>query len=391
MKRLQITLILLSCITIGLHAQSVDAILAQIAQNNKTIKANIQYWEEQKVRYRTGISLYNPVLEYDFLAGTPAIGGNQHDFTVSQSFDFPTAYVKKSQLAKQQSAQAEHQLVATRQNVLIEAKNICLELVYRNKLALQLTNRRVAIEKLQKDFKVKLDKGDGNILDLNKATLQLIEIKKDLQENLSEISQLNQKLTSLNGGIEISLTDTLYPAYTQIPVFEQLESDYETQDPMRKILEQQKAVSQKQLEVAKSLWLPKMELGYHYQGILGQTYNGVHTGIVLPLWENKNAVKAQQAKLLFDDLELQDHKNEHFYEIKALYTKYINLINTLNEYEQIYKVNNAALIDKALSLGQITTIEYFMEANFYYTSYSNYLQMEKELHETLALLYKYQL
>ncbi len=378
---------------INAKAQSnIENVLAQISKNNKTIQATTQYYEAQNLQYKTGNTPANPTVEYDFLSGSPATAGNQHDFTVAQQFDFPTAYIKKSQLAKTQTAQTEFQLTASRQDVLLEAKKHCIELVYQNKLQVQLTQQKQNTEKLLTDFQTKLDKGEGNILDVNKAKLQLIQIKKQVQQNISDISQLNQKLTALNGGNAITFTDTTYQTPQTIPPFEQLETEYENADPLRKILEQEKLITQKQVELSKSLWLPKMELGYHYQGILGQTYNGIHTGISIPLWENKNTVKLQKSKLLFTELNIADHRTEHYYQIKNLYEKYTNLKITLQEYQTIFAtLNNTALLNKALALGELTTIQYFMEINYYTEAQTNFLQTEKEYHAAIAELYKYQL
>jgi len=385
--------ILAFVVCINANAQStIDNVLSEIGKNNKTIQANVQYWEAQKLQYKTGLNPSNPTAEYDFLKGSPANAGNQHDFTVAQQFDFPTAYFKKSALAKEQSAQAEFELNASRQDILLHAKKVCIELVYSNKLQLQLSQQKQNTEKLLSDFQIWLDKGEGNILDVNKAKLQLIEIKKQYQENVSAISQLNEKLTSLNGGNQIAFNDTIYPVLPVIPDFAQLETEYENADPIRKSLEQQKLITQKQLEVSRAMWLPKFEAGYHYQGILGQTYNGIHTGISIPLLENKNTIKLQKTKLLYDDLNLQNHRNENYYEIKQLYYKYSNLKITLQEYQTVFaSLNNVTLLNKALSLGQISTIEYFLEMNYYTTALSNYYQTEKEFYEAEAELYKYQL
>jgi len=391
----KITLIKLFALALAVNAtaqSNMDSVLSSVLKNNKTIQANTQYWEAQKLHYKTGLSLPNPTAEFDYLIGSPATAGIQTEFTISQSFDFPTVYVKKNQLSKQQTAQTEFQLVAALQDILLEAKKTCIELVHHNKLQMQLEQRKQNTERLLSDFKTRLEKGDGNILDVNKAQLQLIEIKKEYQDNISAISQLNIKLTKLNGGIAISFTDPIYPALPYIPPFEQLEPEYESNDPHRKILEQEKIISQKQIELSKSLWLPKIEAGYHYQGILGQTFNGVHTGITIPLWENRNTVKAGQSTLLFAELKLENHLNEHYHEIKQLYDKYTNLKITLEEYQTAFStLNNIPLLNKALALGQISTIEYFMEANYYVNAYNNFLQTEMEFNIVIAELFKYQL
>jgi outer membrane protein, heavy metal efflux system len=64
----------------------------------------------------------------------------------------------------------------------------------------------------------------------------------------------------------------------------------------------------------------------------------------------------------------------------------------LEEYKNLMgTVDNAFLLDKALRLGQISTIEYFMELSYYYTAYDKYLHIEYEYQQAIAALYKYQL
>ena len=229
-------------------------------------------------------------------------------------------------------------------------------------------------------------------MDVNKAKIQLLEIKKQFQDNVSEIAKLNEQLTSLNGGNPITFNDL---AYFDVPVmadFETLEKEIEAQDYIRKTLEQEKVIAQKQIAVSKALSLPKMEVGYHYQGILGQTYNGIHTGISLPLWESKNRVKLEKAKMTFAETALTDHTNEHYYEIKQLYGRYESLKNILGDYEKINQsVEPIKLLDKALSAGQISVLEYFVELNYYNTTFNSYLEIEKEYYEVVADLLKYQL
>lgn len=386
--------LILAILTFGFgYSQStIDKVLSEIAKNNKTIQANTQYWNAQKVQYKTGNSLYNPTVEYDYLKGSPANAGNQTDVVVTQSFDFPTVYGKKNELAKQLSTQADLQLKAANQELLLEAKKICIELVYRNKLQVPLTKRKEATEKWLAHFNKKLANGDGTILDVNKAKIQLLEIKKQFLENASFIAKLNEQLTSLNGGNALVLNDL---AYFDVPVvadFETLKKEIETQDYIRKTLEQDKIIAQKQIDVSKAMALPKMEVGYHYQGILGQTYNGIHTGISLPLWESKNRVKLEKAKMTFTESALTDHTNEHYYEIKQMYGRYESLKSILEDYQKINQsVEPLPLLDKALAAGQISVLEYFVELNYYNESQNSYLELEKEYYDVVASLLKYKL
>lgn len=371
---------------------TIDSVLVNIAKNNKTIVANTKYWEAKKLEYQTGLTPYNPKVDYDYLIGTPSNAGNQTDFAITQSFDFPTVYARKKQLSNEQIKQAEFQLNANRQEVLLEAKIICIELIYRNKFNSELTTRKQNTEKWLTAFQKSLEKGQGNIMDVNKAKLQLIEINASFQENLSISNQVNQKLTELNGGVPIQFSDTAYSSFEFISDFETLEQEIEANDPVRKCLEQEKVIGQNEVSLSKSLTLPKIETGYHYQSILGQRFNGVHFGLTIPLWENKNIVKTQQAELILNEANLQDHINEHYYDIKQKYERMTNLKITLDEYQTLFSsLNNVELLDKSLSLGQISTIEYFMEMTYYYEALKNYLKTEMEYNKVVAELYKYQL
>lgn len=376
-------------------AQSdIDYTLAAIAKNNKTLAANRQMWEARKLEYNTGLTPADPTIEYDYLVGTPANAGNQTNFTISQAFDFPTAYTRKRKLADDQVKQADFTIASLRQDILLDAKIACIQLVYYNKMNAQLSKRLSDAERLAASFQARLDKGDGNILDLNKANLQLVGVRKAFQKNISLINQLNHKLTELNGGEQIVFKDTLYPMLPQIPSFEELEKAYEANDPDRKILEQQQAVAETNLSLSKSLALPKIEVGYHYQGILGQTYSGVHTGVSVPLWQNRNVIKQRKAEISAAAADLEAHRNEHYYHIKHLYENYASLKVTMEAYETANlntSARNRALLNKAFALGQLSSIEYFMEVSYYYTTLDNFLETEKDFHEAVAVLLKYQL
>ncbi|HBK70718.1 MAG TPA: transporter [Flavobacteriaceae bacterium] len=387
------TVCLFMLISSSIKAQNnIDDVLLEIAKNNKSIKENQQYIEAKKLQYKTGLTLKNPSVEYEYLNGSPANAGNQTDFLILQSFDFPTAYSKKKQVAELQIGQTDFQLTAIRQDILLDAKQICIKLIYYNKKQAELEKRLQNVNKLNSDYQKKLNNGEANILDANKAKLQLINLQNDMRFNSSKIIQITQKLTELNGGIPIEFNDTVYQIPPTVPYFNSLMDSIESNSPSLKSLQQEKEINQKKVELTKALTLPKMEAGYRYQSILGQQYQGVHFGLTIPLWENINTVKFQKAQTLFSEVKVDEHKNQHHSEIKQLYEKYQNLNITLSEYKQILTaINNTELLEKSLKLGEISSIQYFMEINYFYNSFDKYLQLEKEYYLVIAELYKYRL
>lgn len=371
---------------------NLEAVLVSIEKNNKSLKSDRQYWEAKKLEYKTGLTLPNPTVQGQYLFGSPKAAGDQTDFFVVQPFDFPTIYKKRRELAAVQGAISTSEFAIGRQEILQEAKLVCLELIYRNKLKAAHNRRKLELEKLQSDFQIKLNKGDGNILDVNKTKLQLLEINQLNIENNVEIQKLQMHLIQLNGGQVVLFQDTIYPMQPELTTFEQVEMEYETTDPMRQSLEQEKLIAEKQLDLSKTWRLPKFEVGYHYQGILGQRFNGIHAGLTIPIWEQKYRKKEQQANVLFINLKLQSHMNEHFFEIKELFDRQVTLKKSFNEYSVVMSsINNITLLDKALRLGEITVIEYFLETSFYQNALLHLLKLEKEYHVTLAEILKYKL
>jgi hypothetical protein len=371
---------------------SIGGILKSIEQNNKSIIATQQYWESKKWEYKTGLTLPNPSVQAQYLFGSPIGAGNQTDFFAIQPFDHPSSYKEKRAFADLQGTVSTSQIAALRQDVLLKGLLICLEWVYRNKLQAHYKGRKMGLDKLLQDFQKKLEKGDAVILDVNKTKLQLLEINQLDQENTVELQSLQTRLTQLNGGVVVVVTDTVYPNTPILGSFEKVEKEYEALDPVRITLEQEKQIAEKQLELTQLYKLPKFEVGYHYQGILGQRFNGLHAGVTVPIWEQKFRKEAHQAQVALAESNIDTHKNEHFYEIKSLYDRQAALKKSLDDYQTaIENVSNVALLDMALALGQITTIEYFLETSLYQNALLHYLKTEWAYQAAVAELMKYRL
>jgi outer membrane protein TolC len=248
-----IAILFLSAVT---FAQSqADAALESVRRNNKTIQAGKQYWTAQNTLAKTGITPENPLVEYDHLYGSPAGAGVQKDFSVTQRLDFPTAYGYRSKVANARIEQNAYQQRSAEQEVLLEAKKVCIELVYNNKKQ-QALNRRAAInEKLYNDVQKKFNLKDATVLDLNKIKIQLATVRSDLILQRGKVAELRTRLIELNGGVEISITDTIYPTSQPVPSFEMLDSLIEANDPIVKSYEKDIEVNQHQLSLVRSLTL----------------------------------------------------------------------------------------------------------------------------------------
>jgi outer membrane protein TolC len=386
-----VVLLTISLVAATTFSQSaVDSVLSSIRLNNKAIQSNKKFWDARSAEFKTGLTPYDPQVEYDYLFGYPANAGNQQDFSVTQRLDFPTTYKRKRQLSNIQIAQTELQHQVFRQDVLLNAKLAALELVYLNKKAAVLQQRQQQTALLVQDYQKKLENGVVIILDVNKAKLQLLNIQNEFALNQNERESVRTRLTEFNGGAGIDIRDTAYPAPPMISDFETLDSLIEVNDPLIKIYEQEKAILEQQIVVQRALHLPKIEAGYHSQGILSQTYKGAHVGISVPLWENRNRDRAAEANLDYAKSNAETHRLEHRLENRRFNDQLAVRNKAMQEYiALVATLNNASLLEKALRLGQITVIQYFQDESYYFSAYDRYLQLEFEHHKAVAQLFKY--
>lgn len=371
---------------------SIDQLLKEIEKNNKSIVAEKQYWEAQKLSYKTGLTPDNPIAEIDYMVGRPEGAGNQRDIAVTQGFDFPTSYAKRKSLSNEQIGNVDNQINVFRQQILLEAKLLCIEVVYRTKFQDQLKQRLTNADRLLAATNQQIERGETSILNVNKVKLLQLEIKNQSDLNATQIKTVKHKLDELNGGMPLNTAGITLSSEIPLQPFEVIDSLIEANDPVDKSIKQEKEIASRQVSLTKSLALPKLEGGYHHQAILGQTYEGFHFGMTIPLWENRNKIKTQQAKLAFRELAIQEHRTQHYFENKQLYEQYSHWRNTHSEYQAILtSANNEELLSKALEHGEINLIEYLMETRYFYDAIDRSLEAERELQSSIARLLKFQL
>ena len=369
-----------------------EKVLSEIERNNKSIVSEKQYWEAQKLSYKTGLNPENPKVDYEHLPGTPEGAGTQKDFSVTQGFDFPTSYGKKRSVSEEQIAQSDLQFTVFRQQILLEAKLACIDYVYRKRLQAQFDKRLENANTLLEAITRKTDQGESNILDLNKIKLLQLEVKNQAELNATELKTLQHRLDEFNGGLAVDLSQIEYPVVTSLPSFETLDSLIESNDPIVKTVKQEREINRKQVGLTRSLTLPKFEGGYHQQSILGQKYQGFHVGMTIPLWENKNKVKTEQARLMLSEYQITEHRTKHYFENKQLYEQYLHWQKTFAEYQTILtSANNEQLLNKAFQAGELSLMEYLMEVRYFYDAVARNIEAEKELQRSIGELYRFQL
>tara|TARA_R110002050_G_scaffold85090_1_gene181527 strand:+ start:16809 stop:17984 length:1176 start_codon:yes stop_codon:yes gene_type:complete len=390
MKKIIIALISIIPFQIGLSAQStIDSVLAQIERNNTTLAALQERAEADKIGNKTGNYLQNPEIEFNYLWGND-VTGNRTDFAATQAFDFPTAYSYKNQISDIKNEQVELEYQKQRKELLLNARLVCYDLIYTNALKAELSKRISHAQSMADAYKSKFDVGETNILEYNKAQLNLLNLSNEMEVLTIEHEALQAELTRLNGGVPISFSENEFQVAVLPTDFEQWYMQAEQSNPLLNWLKKEVELTQKQVSLNKALSMPKFQAGYMSESVVGQEFKGVTVGLSIPLWENKNTVKYAKANARASENTASDNKLQLYSHLKVLHTKAISLQNNVSDYKmKLATFNNTELLQNAFDKGEIALINYMLELSIYYESVNNLLKLERNLNKTIAELNQY--
>lgn len=383
--------IVLLFLPVSLFAQNnVDKVLSQIEKNNTTLSALRKNTDANKIGNKTGIFLQNPEVEFNYLWGNPSSIGNRKDFSIRQSFDFPTAYKFKNQISDSRNEQTELEYRKQQKELLLQARNICIDLIYTNALKSEYDKRLNHAQNIAKSYKLKFDAGDANILEFNKAQLNLLNLSNKIELLEIDRAALLSELTRLNGGVVINFAESEFQSAI-IPVdFEQWYTQAEQSNPILNWLKQEIEISKKQVSLNKALALPKIQAGYMSETVVGQQFRGISVGLSIPLWENKNTVKYANANAIALEAIAADNKVQFYNQLKTLHSKAISLQSNVTEYRsKLQLFNSSDLLKKALDKGEISLIDYIMELSIYYENVNKMLELNRDMNKAMAELNRY--
>ena len=382
---------LLVIFTVNAYSQSFDEVLETIESNNKDIQAGSKYVESKTYEYKLNNLPDGPELSYGYFPDNSTVSGRKEVFELSQSFQLPCFYRNQSAYSKLLINQEELSQQVLRQNVLSESKSLIIDYIYLMKQISVIDKRLKFAEDIYNAYLVRLEVGDANALEINKAKLHLLKVQKHEKNFRNDILTIKEKLNNFNGGNNLKIDLNDYPD-TELTELDSLLFEKIAKDP--ELLLNQKVVeaSEKRVKVVKNLQLPKFSLGYGSETVADEKFKGLIVGLSIPLWSSKNRIQQVKFESEFYSLSNISIREKRISEAKIQLETVKSLKDNLKSYETVLNsINNEVLLNKSLELGEISVIEFFTEMFYFYEIYDDYLEIEKEYHHAFAELYKYKL
>lgn len=359
---------------------SLDEAINMALKNNLTVKSaklEVEYSQQQKktstdfgkTQFNWQHGQYNSIVK------------NDNYFDVSQTFAFPTVYIKNSKVASATIKSSEYQQAIVENELIAEVKTTYYKLVY-TQSNLQLLMK---LDSIYGDFSkaaaLKYKTGESNLLEKTTAQTQAMELKNKLSIVNTDITILKNQLGILlntNEQLTISNQESLKK---EITVSLATDSAY-SNNPALAYLQQEIVIQEKKKSLENAKLLPDFTIGYFNQSLIGtqningtaqnfgsgDRFSGFQVGIAIPLWFRPYTSKVKATKVRSQIAE----SNYQQYQ-KSLNGKYQQAIQEYNKYKSSLSyyeenaLNQSELILKhsqqAFKKGAIGYVEYVQAIN----------------------------
>ena len=385
---------------------AIGAILQQIEVNNKQLQSNIRLTAARKLENRAANNLPDPTLSYAHLWDSDDKNITVGELVIAQTFDFPSLYVTRAKLNRLRSGSLDAQANALRQDILLQAQEACLDIIWLSRQQQILEERLRNAEELSEMYRQRLEKGDATSLETNKINLELLNVRTEARMNRTALQNKLRELTALNGdqslvpgrpmpegsatppsARNLGLTD--YPSMPLPADFGALSEELLAGDPSLQSLEHESLAAHKQLSASRQGWLPQLELGYRRNTETRHPLNGLVVGFSFPIFQNHGKVKTARAQAQSIDYQKENAKLNASSALWQLYDEARSLHAAMKEYDETFsRQQDLKMLRRALEGGEISMIEYFVEVSVVYQSRSNQLQLENQYQKVMARIYK---
>lgn len=389
MKKIFLT-VALFCGLAGLHAQtgSIERVLKSIEQNNRELQAGEQNTRAEKLDVRNENNLEDPSVSYSRKFGEQDGVSPEIEFEVTQGIDFPTLYAQRRQYGKLQGRALDLQQAVLRRDILLRAKELCLDLIRLNQLKALYGQRLKNAEELNALFDERFEKGDVNILEVNKVKMELMNLRATVAENDAAYRTALQNLLAMNGNMPLEFDETVYPLVPELRSLEQVRDEVMGADYALKQAQAGSEAARKLVKVNRHGWLPKLEVGYGREGGSDAMLNGFVVGVSVPIFSNRGKVKAARARQAGAELAQEQIAQQVEADIQSLFNEATRLRASMQAYDTGLMDKTLSTLKQAVEAGQLSVLDYYSEAETVYASQEKLVDLENRYQKVVAQLYK---
>lgn len=388
MKRNKIIILLVAAfIALPAAAQNdLPRLLQDVESNNLLLQSESYAAKGRTYEARTGNSLEPISVDYASVWDSPQAAGKSGELEIAQEFDLPMLYVTRSRMAKKLAEQYNAEYLAMRQQILLEAKEVYLELCTLKKTADYLNSRIEASGRVAKLLETRYEASDATLVEKNRAEFEYLLLKESASQNDLRIIELRQRLVSLNGGKPTDYSFVMPASEVMMPL-DNLLADWEDVAPEMTVLRMQEEVAGQELRLSKQQALPKVAVGYKMEYGTGEMFNGITAGLSIPMFSNRFNVKRARAFETAARLNRENAVLEKRNTVTEMYMKAQYIGGLLESFgEMPHPKEYVDMLGRLLEAGQISIVDYYSDLGAFYSTIETRLKVDLEYRLGLARL-----
>lgn len=370
---------------------SVDDVLKQIAQNNLTLKALQHDNEADVLDIKAENSLDGLSVEYSPFFRSGYSGVAESELVVSQEIQFPTKYADRNKQAKMLKSVGGKMYEKNRRDILLEAEQLCIDVIRLNKTLAMLDQRLKNSETLHQMYDKRMAAGDANILEVNKVKLDCMEVQTMVSEAQNERMLLLQLLQQLNGGKPVTIDSEKFPEFQPIKDFESYKALYLASDADIQMAETMLKSADMNVKMQKREWLPNISFGYRRNTEQKEGVNGIMVGVSFPLYSNSKRIKAARERRQSAELQVEQARKDAESQLQSGYQQLVGLQQVLDHSDVKMMQESIVLFSKALQHGEINALDYYTEVNSIYEKLQRHIDIHCQSAKLHAVLHKNEL
>jgi outer membrane protein TolC len=282
----------------------------------------------------------------------------------------------------------DRQQQAVRRSILLDAKNLCLDLIRLNQEKALLDARKKNADELLTLFEKRLQEGDAGILEVNKIKMERMNVQTEVTQNNAAHRTALQSLLAMNGNLPLEFTADTYPQIEKIRDYNALYDEIMLTDADLLASDAAARAAAKEVSVNKQNWLPKLSVGYRRNTSLDEKSNGFLIGGSIPLFSNRKKVKIARAQEVGARLQLDNARLQAEATVQSRYNEVLQLQEAMKAYDVPLMHETLDMLKQAVMAGQLSIIEYYVEVDGVYRNLQAYIQIENQYQKLMADIYK---
>ncbi|SHF44271.1 TolC family protein [Dysgonomonas macrotermitis] len=381
-------LVILLIVPSGVSAQgnvsTLDECIRLAMENNLTMKSGRISIERAKDLQGTAFNIEKTGFS---LSQDPTSGGSpDNSISLSQDFDFPTVYTTRSKLLKAETNLERSNLEVTRNELVKEITATYYQLLYAKENIKILQDQDNIYSKFLFLASTKFRVGETSRLEQMNAERLYNENKIELQKAEKDYQNIQLTLQRwMNAEVSVSPLESEQPVMEANYPFNSFSAE---QTPIGRVMQNQKEVSEKNLNVVKQGYLPSFSFvlknqflikGFNPYDVERERFDkgnfmGFEVGISIPLFFGEQKAKTKVAKKEVEMARVQ--QEEVAQAMQKQYQMYINDYLKAKNSLDYYTSQGITQADDITRISQIS----YEKGEIGYLEYIQNLKTAVEIH-----------